>query len=70
MKMLKSRTLAALADLPLVIVAALPQNAATMPRGTESGTTLAIWGMVNNTPAKTEIPNPTDGDVFGPRDIP
>jgi hypothetical protein len=59
MNILKSLTFAALAGLPLAIVPALAQNAATTTQGTPSGTTLAVPGTVNNTTSKTEVPNPT-----------
>ena len=54
-------TFAALAGLPLAIAPAMAQSSSSMTtRSTDSGSTMAIPGTVNNNTSQAQIPNPTE----------
>ena len=63
MKTIKTLTFAAVAGLALAVVPAMAQSttsSSTMTRSTDSGTTMAVPGTVNNNTSQLQVPNPTE----------
>jgi hypothetical protein len=61
-KTIKTLTFAAVAGLTLAVVPAMAQStsSSTTTRSTDSGTTMAVPGTVNNNTSQLQVPNPTE----------